>query len=101
MHKRGRKDANHDAVVKALEARGAEVQSLASIGGGVADLLVSTPYDSWIYENRQTLYLLEVKNGAFSPSRRELTPDQIAWHKRFPVTIVNSPEEAVRAVFGD
>jgi hypothetical protein len=47
------------------------------------------------------LMLLEVKDGDKSPSRRELTPDQIEWHKRFPVTIVNSPEEAVLAVFGD
>jgi len=97
VHKRGKLDANHKAVVAALEARGAEAQSLASLGGGVADLLVYAPR-AWSYAE---LTLLEVKDGSLSPSRRELTPDQIAWHKRFPVTVVNSPEEAVRAVFGD
>jgi hypothetical protein len=96
MHKRGRKDANHDAVVKALEARGAEVQSLASLGGGVADLLVCVKY-CWEVE----LHLLEIKDGDKSQSRREPSDDQKKWHKRFPVTIVNSPEEAVLAVFGD
>jgi hypothetical protein len=95
MHKRGRKDANHDAVVKALEARGAEVQSLASLGGGVADLLVCP------YPGLRALYLLEIKDGKKPPSRIVLTADQIAWHKRFPVYVVNSPEEAVRDVFGD
>jgi hypothetical protein len=94
MHKRGKLDSNHKAVVEVLEAKGCEVQSLASLGGGVADLLVCLPWGN-------DLKLIEVKNGDFSPSRRELTPDQIAWHKRFPVYVVNSPEEAVIAVFGD
>jgi hypothetical protein len=93
MHKRGRIDANQKAVVKALEARGAEVESLANMGGGVADLLVCADWPN--------LKLLEVKDGDKAPSRRELTPDQMAWHKRFPVTVVNSPEEAVIAVFGE
>ena len=95
MHKRGRKDANHDAVVKALEARGAEVLSLANLGGGVPDLLVCP------YPPLAALWLIEIKDGSKSPSRRVLTPEQIEWHKRFPVTVVNSPEEAVMAVFGE
>jgi hypothetical protein len=99
MHKRGKLDSNHKAVVDALEARGAEVQSLASLGGGVADLLVSATYGRTT--RYKALTLLEVKDGDKAPSRRELTPDQIAWHKRFPVTVVNSPQEAITAVFGE
>jgi hypothetical protein len=72
------------------------VQSLASLGGGVADLLVSAT----LYGG-QFFVLLEVKDGDKSPSRRVLTQDQIAWHKRFPTAIVNSPEEAIAAVFGE
>jgi hypothetical protein len=95
MHKRGKLDGNHKDVVDALEARGAEVQSLASLGGGVADLLVCP------YPGLRALYLVEIKDGDKAPSRRVLTQDQIAWHRRFPVFVVNSPEEAITAVFGE
>jgi hypothetical protein len=100
MHKRGKLDSNHKAVVDALEARGAEVQSLASLGGGVADLLVY-PGGGEEYAWQNELMLLEIKDGSKSASRRVLTKEQKAWHKRFPVTVVNSPEEAITAVFWD
>jgi hypothetical protein len=89
-------DANHKDVVEALEARGAEVQSLANLGGGVADLLVAATIYGGTF-----LVLLEVKDGDKPPSRRKPTGGQKKWHKRFPVTVVNSPEEALSAVFGD
>lgn len=84
-----RTDANHEAVVKALREAGATVQSLASVGKGVPDLLVG--YKS------QTL-LMEVKDSAKPASKRRLTEDQLRWHGSWrggPLAIVDSPESAL------
>lgn len=83
-----RVDANHDAVVSALRAAGACVQSLASIGRGCPDLL--------IYFG--DYYIFEVKDGNKPPSKRRLTKDQIEWRRAWkgPVVTVTSPDEALR-----
>jgi hypothetical protein len=84
-------DANHGQVVSALEAAGAKVQSLAELGRGVPDLLVR-------YGER--LFLLEVKDGNKSPSKRDLTPDQVEWIKQWGggVHVVLSPDDALKAI---
>ena len=84
-------DGNQARVVKSLEECGCEVQSLAALGEGVADLLVN-------YKPRQRLFLMEVKDGSKPPSKRVLTPAQVEWHKRFPVVVVNNTKEAVLAL---
>lgn len=92
MRRAARVDANHEAVVGALEAAGAVVESLAAVGGGVADLLVGF---------RFRLCLIEVKDGAKPPSARKLTPAQVEWHKKwdgFPLHIVTGPEDALKAI---
>lgn len=92
MRRAAKVDANHDQVVTALRAAGARVLSLAAVGGGVPDLLVGFGC---------RFYALEVKDGSLSPSRRRLTPDQEEWHREwaeYPVCIVHSPEEALRAI---
>jgi Holliday junction resolvase len=84
-----RTDANHEAVVKALREAGATVQSLASVGKGVPDLLVGF--------KSQTL-LMEVKDSAKPASKRRLTEDQLQWHGSWrggPLAIVDSPESAL------
>jgi Holliday junction resolvase len=84
-----RTDANHEAVVKALREAGATVQSLASVGKGVPDLLVGF--------KSQTL-LMEVKDSAKPASKRRLTEDQLRWHGSWrggPLAIVDSPESAL------
>lgn len=84
-----RTDANHEAVVKALREAGASVQSLASVGKGVPDLLVGF--------KSQTL-LMEVKDSAKPASKRRLTEDQLRWHGSWrggPLAIVDSPESAL------
>lgn len=94
MRRRGKVDGNHTAVVKALRQIGATVQSLADIGKGCPDLLVG-----W----RGRTVLLEVKDGSLPPSKRALTPDEVAWSVAWqgsPVIVVYNPEEAVRAVVG-
>ncbi len=62
---RGRTDANHTAIVKALRQVGASVQSLASVGRGCPDLLVGF---------LDVTHLIEVKDGA-----NGLTSHEQAW----------------------
>jgi len=85
-------DANHEAVVTALRAAGATVQSLAGVGKGVPDLLVG-------YKG-QTL-LMEVKDGFKPPSKRALNEDQLRWHgswKGGALAVVDSPDGALRMI---
>lgn len=88
-----RVDANQAKLVAALRAIGCFVQSLASVGGGVPDLLVG-------YRGRWLL--LEVKDGSKPPSAQRLTPDEAVWHARAarcaPVHVVKTVEEAVALV---
>ena len=85
-------DANQEAVVSALRAAGASVQSLAAIGKGVPDLLVG-------YKG-QTL-LMEIKDGRKPPSAQKLTEDQLTWHgnwKGGALAVVDGPEAALRMI---
>ena len=85
-------DANQEAVVTALRTAGASVQSLASVGKGVPDLLVG-------YKG-QTL-LMEIKDGFKPPSARLLTEDQLRWHgswKGGALAVVDSPDAALRMI---
>jgi len=72
MRRAAKIDANHREIVAVFRAYGASVQTLAAVGQGVPDLLVG-------YQGRN--YLVEVKDGNKSPSRRRLTDDQEAWRE--------------------
>lgn len=63
----GKTDANHKSVVEAFRKLGCSVLSLAPLGKGAPDLAVG-------YAG--ITFLVEVKDGTKSPSKRELTPDQ-------------------------
>lgn len=91
MRRAARLDGNHKDVVDALTKIGATVQSLASMHGGVPDLLVG-------YHGKNVL--LEVKDGSLVPSARTLTVDELQWQERWggQVKTVGSPEEAQRVV---
>jgi len=84
--RRARVDNNQTEIVRALRQVGATVQSLATIGQGCPDLLVS-------YAFRHVL--LEVKSPGGT-----LTPDEAAWIDRCegPVYVVFSVEDALRAI---
>jgi hypothetical protein len=69
------------------------VLSLAAVASGCPDLLV---YRKVEYYDEQDFFLLEVKNPAGRGTM--LTPDQVKFHKEWPVTVVTTPEEALRAV---
>jgi hypothetical protein len=69
MRRAAKVDANHGAVAGAFVAMGCSVRSLAAVGGGVPDLLVAAPGSG-------NTFLVEVKDGAKSKSRRKLTDAQ-------------------------
>ena len=79
-------DLNRAAIVQALRDAGAVVQSLASLGKGVPDLLVS---------RAQCVWCIEVKgpNG-------KLRPEQIEWISKWqaPVHIVRTADDALRVI---
>lgn len=85
-------DGNHGAIVSALRAAGAKVQSLAAVGSGVPDLLVKSPCGM--------LLLLECKDGSKPPAHRRLTDDQVEWIEGWGggVHVVLSPADALRAI---
>ena len=91
MRRRSKIDDNQPEIVEALRAVGCDVLSLAAVGKGCPDLLVAC---------RGVLYLLEVKDGSKSPSRRRLTPDQVDFHAtwRGEIHVVNDIDEAYEAV---
>lgn len=91
MRRAAKVDANHGEIVRALEAVGARVQSLAAIGNGCPDLLV--------YRG-QKLFLLEVKDGSKVPSAQRLTPAQVKWHATWggSVHVVRNVDEALVAI---
>lgn len=91
MRTASRTDANQSEIVDALRAIGASVQSLASVGHGVPDLLVGFQHKN---------FLLEVKNEDQPPSKQALTTDELLWHNAWTgkVAIVTNVREALAAV---
>lgn len=91
MRRIAKVDANQNEIVKALRAVNASVQPIHTVGGGTPDLLVGF---------RQKNFLLEVKDGSLSPSRKRLTPDEQTWHDGWQgqVVIVESVEQALAAI---
>ena len=91
MRYAARVDKNQSEIVSALRAAGASVQSLAAIGKGVPDLLVSI---------RGVNLLMEIKDGNKPKSAQKLTEDQLKWHGTWqgPVCIVDGPEAALRMI---
>jgi hypothetical protein len=84
MRRAARVDANHALVKGAFIACGALVKDLSAVGGGLADLLIQ-------YHHK--LMLVEVKDGAKSPSRRKLTPAQEVFHGMWDVHIITCVED--------
>lgn len=85
MRARPRTDANHTTIISALRTAGCAVQSLAALGGGVPDLLVS---------KNGHCCLAEIKDG----DKKGLTPDQEKWIANWKsrVFILRSVEDAIR-----
>ena len=90
MRRAARIDENQPEIVRALLDAGCSVQSLASVGLGVPDLLVG---------HGNVNLLLEVKDGSKAPSERALTKDEKRWINmwRGQVRVVHNVEEALLA----
>lgn len=94
MRRAAKVDSNHSEIVDALRSLpGVSVQSLAAVGGGVPDLLVSVA-------GRNLLLEVKVPNGRKARRRWVLTPDQEQWHRLWTgqVAVVCSADEAVAVV---
>jgi len=89
MRRAARVDENHAGIVGCLRACGVLVQSLASVGDGVPDLLC-------LFRGR--LFLIEVKNGEREPRKQKLRESQERWHAEWadaPLYVASSLEDAV------
>ena len=91
MRRAAKVDRNQSEIVAALRQAGATVEPLHTVGKGCPDLLVGF---------RGANYLLEVKDGQASPSRRQLNETQVDWHAtwRGRVCKVDSIKQAYAAV---
>lgn len=90
MRRAAKVDANQDAIVSALRAAGASVQSLAPIGKGCPDLLVGIGGATG-----EALFLMELKVERAQPNDK-----QLKWHAdwKTQVHVVRTPDEALRVI---
>jgi hypothetical protein len=88
-----RRDANEGKIIAALRQAGCEVWQLCA--REPADLLVLTPWSTG-----RPLMMLEVKDGAKPKSARCLTPKQQQTHQRWPISVVETVEQALQMVRG-
>ena len=90
MRRAARVDGNHVEIIEALlSVAGVTVHSLAGVGCGCPDLLVGAEGKT---------YLVEVKDGAKTPSRRTLTHDQQKWIRKWTGSAVVILLDAGKAV---
>lgn len=91
MRRAAKIDDNQREIVSALRRVGCSVQSLAGVGKGVPDLVVGF---------RKRNFLLEIKDGSKSPSKRKLTPDEQNFHSMWKgqVVIVETVADALKVV---
>jgi hypothetical protein len=91
VRKQARVDDNQAEIVQALRQAGASVLHMHQLGKGAPDLLIG---------HRGHNYLFEIKDGAKSPSQRQLTADELLWHSewRGTVYVVESVEDALRKI---
>jgi hypothetical protein len=84
-------DDNHKAIVRVLRQVGATVHDAAVLGDGFPDLIVGY---------RGINFLLEIKDGDKTPSRRRLTPAQEKFHStwRGQATTITNDVEALHAI---
>ncbi len=88
-----RRDGNHARIVAELRKLLGEwsVFDLASVGDGMADIIVGDGRRNWLFE---------IKDPAQRPSARKLTPAEAAFHDAWPgqVDVIESAEDALRVM---
>lgn len=90
MRRAARTDANHAAIRDALRKAGRPVKDLSHVGGGVPDLLTMATDGRLVF--------IEVKNPKMVPSARKLTAHEQRFADKFPVSVVLTVDDALRAV---
>jgi len=71
-------DSNQPIIVKAFREEGFSVHHTHMVGGGFVDIVVGRSGIN---------YLVEIKDGEKSPSKRKLTPDEQEFHSEWKGTI--------------
>jgi Holliday junction resolvase len=90
MRRKPKLDTSHKGIVAALEAAGASVQSLASLGGGVCDVLAC---------KAGNVYFFECKTPK-ATKHKKTEADQKTWAQKMGITVyvVSTPEEAIQVL---
>lgn len=89
MRARAKTDGTQPGIVRDLRAAGYLVQIIATVGGGVPDLLVGCPWGE--------LVLVECKDPGGKGVK--LTPAQAEWHQRWhrvPLLVATTAAEVIR-----
>lgn len=86
-----RVDANQAEIVEALRAVGCSVAITSDLGKGFVDIVVGRAGAN---------FLMEIKDGRKSKSKRKLTPAEREFHQawRGQVCVVKSVDDALRIV---
>ena len=87
------RDANHKEIVQAFEACQCLVWDASNIGGGFPDLIVQRLHP---HTGTPQTFLVEIKDGSKSPSRRKLNPLQKAFHSIWHCDVVETPEDVLK-----
>ncbi len=84
-------DANQPEIVKAFRQLGASVAITSSAHDGMTDIIVGLG---------GLTVLVEIKDGSKPPSKRKLTPDQVAFHGNWQgaITVVETIDQAIELV---
>lgn len=93
MRRAAKVDSNQKEIVSAFRKFGCSVLMLHTVGHGCPDLAVG--------KNRKTV-LVEVKDGAKTPSQRELTTDEEKFHAEWKgsVFVVENLSDVIALVKG-
>ena len=91
MRRAAKVDGNQSEIVRYLRAMGASVYPTHVVGGGFPDIVVGY---------RGVNYLFEIKDPSQPPSRRKLTPEELAFHDGWggQVAVVETVEDCVRVM---
>ena len=95
MSHKKRADANQGQLVTLFRQLGARVFVASGVGGGMTDLIVQYHFPQRRYHSLETL-LVEVKDSAKPPSKRQLTDEQKAFHSIFHCHIVECEDDVFK-----
>ena len=95
MSHQKRVDANQSEIVDLFRSLGARVFVASDVGGGFPDLVVQYHFPQRRWHSLETL-LVEVKDSAKPPSKRQLTDEQKAFHSIFRCHIVECEDDVFK-----